>query len=318
MKTENSQRPDGRIVLLSIMLFAACCHTAVAQTATGTPSATANPSETVTNEGSGFEKSSCQCTCDGKLISATGLYKAGFLESINPFASAAAMAAKKCQDQCARTCGGITKCASQADSECGTCCDTFCTSSYSGGGGTSSNPGETPTDLCRISCKSTCKFKGTINGITDIIYMIAGMLGALMITIHGIRMVTSQDPHDRDSAKSSIIHVILALIIIAMAAALVNMFITMGNIDTGPSPTPTAVDCNKYATSEPVCNAAGGGGVCSWKAAGICMPCKDAAGKVIATCGQYWPDAATCNANVCGIGGGCVISGKACIAQTTP
>jgi len=183
------------------------------------PSASASGADS-----SGFAKASCSCTCNNiKQLNTTGIYK-GNDQTI---------AKGKCQDQCARTCGGFTNCSDQTDAGCTTCCDTFCTTYYTkGGDGSSSKPGETVTDLCKTSCKSTCKFKGTINGITDIIYMIAGLLGALMIAVHGIRMVTSQDPHDRDAAKSSIMHVIIALIIIAMAAALVNMFISMGGVGT--------------------------------------------------------------------------------------
>jgi hypothetical protein len=212
-------------------------------------------------------------------------------------------------------------CANQTEADCTTCCDTFCTGSYvKGGDGTSLAEGKTVVDLCKTSCKSTCKFKGTINGITDIIYMIAGMLGALMIAIHGIRMVTSQDPHDRDAAKSSILHVIIALIIIAMAAALVNMFISMGGLDTGTaSPAPAAVDCSKYQTSETGCNSAGGGsGKCFFKSAGNCLACKDSSGTVTATCDQYFPTANTCTGNVCGISGGCEIYSRACRAKTAP
>ena len=82
-------------------------------------------------------------------------------------------------------------------------------------------------------------------------YMTGINPGLWYIAVHGIRMVTSQDPHDRDAAKSSIIHVIIALIIIAMAAALVNMFISMGGLDTGgttasggtPAPAPSPIEC---------------------------------------------------------------------------
>jgi len=227
MKIKKS-RPDRRIMLALIILITACCHTAAAQSATSTTTTT--PSSGGSDlEQSGFTKATCTCKCNEKNISAVGILKAGTWEKI--ISVEQNTAAGKCQEQCAKTCGGRTTCANQSDSDCSTRCDTFCTSSYSGEAGTSTAAGKTPTDLCKTSCKSTCKFKGTINGITGIIYMIAGMLGALMIAIHGIRMVTSQEPHDRDAAKSSILHVTIALIIIAMASALVNMFITMGGLE---------------------------------------------------------------------------------------
>jgi hypothetical protein len=209
-------------------------------------------------EEAGFIKEKCQCTCNTKPIDSVGIYKPSSFLGITTELDPKKTAKGKCQEQCAKTCGGKTTCDNQTEAECTTCCDTFCTGSYvKGGDGTSAEPGKTVVDLCKTSCKSTCKFKGTINGITGIIYMIAGMLGALMIAIHGIRMVTSQDPHDRDSAKSSILHVIIALIIIAMAAALVDMFISMGGLDIGgtsdsgstpPAPTSCGVACTGKGT----------------------------------------------------------------------
>lgn len=180
----------------------------------------------------GFVKESCECQCNGKPLKSVGIYKPGSILGItNPLEDKAGTAKAKCEEQCAKTCGGRTDCPTAAKPDCTECCDDFCTSKYSGGSGTSTEAGKTPTDLCKASCQSTCKFKKTVNGITEIVYMIAGIIGALMIAIHGIRMVTSQDPHDREAAKSSIFHVIVALIIIALAAALVNMFITMGGLE---------------------------------------------------------------------------------------
>jgi hypothetical protein len=205
---------------------------------------TAPGSGKTATEKSGFVKKECECTCGTKKIKAVGMYKPGLLDFTGD-----QKALDNCDAQCARTCGGFTDCAKQADSECETCCTDYCSTKYSG---RSSWTGT--VNPCNAACKSTCKFKGTVNGITDIIYMIAGLLGALMITIHGIRMVTSQDPHDRDAAKSSIIHVIIALIIIAMAAVLVNMFITMGGVGTtsGDGGTP-AVGCDSLCSNNYVC-----------------------------------------------------------------
>jgi hypothetical protein len=230
MKTENT-RSDRHILLVLIILFAFCQNaSAQAAPASTTTTTTAASGGAAAKDASGFIKATCQCTCDGKKIDAVGMYKPFQVIGVTLEPGAQSKAEGKCQEQCARTCGGRTTCNNQTDAECSTCCNGFCTTKYTGEAGTSVEAGKTPTDLCKTACTSTCKFKGTINGITDIIYMIAGMLGALMIAIHGIRMVTSQDPHDRDAAKSSIFHVIIALIIIAMAAALVNMFITMGGL----------------------------------------------------------------------------------------
>ncbi len=214
---------------IRFLLALLCIFTAVMVTTTLSSSAS-TPAKSGAEE-AGFVKAECTCTCGTKTINATGLYKPGSVLGItNPLENTQATAATKCQEQCARTCGGFTNCSDQTDAGCDTCCTTYCTSSYKTGAGTSTASGSTTENPCKTSCKSTCKFRGTVNGITDIIYMAAGILGALMIAIHGIRMATSQDPHERDASKSSIIHVIIALIIIAMAAALVNMFITLGGV----------------------------------------------------------------------------------------
>jgi hypothetical protein len=260
-----------------------CCPSASGCVAAGgasaSGSATASPGGA---EASGFTKASCNCNCGTptKKITSTALYKPGMVEKI--VTDEQKTADGKCQEQCARTCGGFTTCDNQTEADCNTCCGNFCTNSYSGEAGTSSKPGETPADYCKISCKSTCKFKGTVNGITDIIYMIAGLLGALMIAIHGIRMVTSQDPHDRDAAKSSIIHVIIALIIIAMAAALVNMFIGMGGIDTSGTSSTSGV------APAPV----GGAGTCTDSSKDTTFLCSSKTGCVGANTGtgNCWSD----------------------------
>jgi hypothetical protein len=218
------------LILMALLLTSAAAIETNAISSSTTSTSTSLASSTPAKSGAeeaGFAKADCTCTCGTKTINATGLYKPGFAEQI--LTTEQNKAADKCQAQCARTCGGFTNCSDQSESGCDTCCTTYCTSSYKAGSGTTT-ASATAGDPCKTACKSTCKFRGTVNGITDIIYMAAGILGALMIAIHGIRMATSQDPHERDASKSSIIHVIIALIIIAMAAALVNMFISMGGV----------------------------------------------------------------------------------------
>ena len=70
----------------------------------------------------------------------------------------------------------------------------------------------------------------TVKGVTDIIYTIAGIIAALMIVIHGIRMLTADNPSDRTAAKNSIIYVILALVVIILAGILVGLFLKPGTI----------------------------------------------------------------------------------------
>jgi heme O synthase-like polyprenyltransferase len=71
---------------------------------------------------------------------------------------------------------------------------------------------------------------GFIKGLTEAIYLIAGVIAALMIVIHGIRMVTAQDPSDRNAAKNSIIYVLIALVIIVLAGTLVALLLKPGAI----------------------------------------------------------------------------------------
>jgi hypothetical protein len=162
-----------------------------------------------TKEGE-FWKGTCSCTCSGVGdLNASAVYKAGFLE--DP-ATASTKAINLCHEQCARNCGGFTNCSFDNDAECTTCCQPFCASLGDA------------VDKCGLSCSSTCAYRGLVDSIVQIIYYAAGVLGALMIIINGIRIVTSQDPNERTAAKNGIIYVIIALIIIILAATLVNLF----------------------------------------------------------------------------------------------
>ena len=211
------------------------------------PTSSSSIQGTYTTDGD-YIKAQCSCKCLGKDLNASAIYKKGsettngiirFLGVFNPLGAItgsitdSAMnqlegqyALYRCQEQCSRSCGGYTSCAAQSDSECNTCCNSFCADSSGGYGGDYSVP-------CGQSCSSTCAYKGLINGIVGIIYDVAGIIGALMIVIHGIRMVTAEDAHDRSAAKSSIIYVILALIVIALAGTLVSIFMNSATIPQG-------------------------------------------------------------------------------------
>jgi hypothetical protein len=150
-----------------------------------------------------FWVGTCTCQCKGVELTASVAYKPGISED------GATIAKKLCREQCARNCGGYTECPVQNDANCGTCCRTFCGSLG---------------EKCELSCSSTCSYRDLVNGIVQVIYLAAGIIGALMIVINGLRMVTSQDPNDRNAAKNGIIFVIIALIIIILAATLVGLF----------------------------------------------------------------------------------------------
>ncbi len=105
---------------------------------TTTTASSSSPSAQSGAEEAGFQTANCQCTCGAKTINATGIYKPGsFLGITNPLDTMTA--ATKCQEQCARTCGGFTTCANQTDADCDTCCTNYCATSYSSGSGTTSS-----------------------------------------------------------------------------------------------------------------------------------------------------------------------------------
>jgi len=261
----------GLILTAYIINSFAAATTTTAQGTTATTSGGAYSGD--------FVKASCECTCgkdkDGnaRKIGATGLYKAGSVAKLTQ--DEVAVAKTRCQDQCARTCGGFTDC--PKDNKCTDCCDDYCTNDYKAGDGAGTGEGD-PVEKCKASCKSTCEFRGTVNGITDIIYTVAAIAGAIMLAIHGIRLVTSGDAGTRDAAKASMAYVIMALVIIALAGAAVRMFTNMGqNIEPAPPDTGSIHDteCTKICSGNlPIdtctenCYKAG----CFFKG-GYCMGC---------------------------------------------
>ena len=151
-------------------------------------------------------KATCTCTCKGNLLSASGVYKSTFGVLDDPVLNVT----NRCQDQCARNCGGLTTSSSDDKATCASLCQGDCS-------GVTTAP-------CIESCSSTCSYNGVVNDIVTVIYEVAGVVGALMIVFYCIKMLTAQDPGERTSAKRSIIYVIIALIIIILAANLVPLF----------------------------------------------------------------------------------------------
>jgi hypothetical protein len=166
-----------------------------------------------TNNGD-FYTATCTCTCTtaggSAEVTASAVHKAMDAE---PWIQAI----KLCHEKCARICGGYTTCSSDDPSICTSCCSTFCSSNYA-------DATQKMPDKCQLSCSSTCGYKGLVNDIVNVIYYAAGTIGALMLIINGLRLITSQDPNDRSAAKNGIIYVIIALIIIILAATLVGIF----------------------------------------------------------------------------------------------
>ncbi|MEM2918497.1 MAG: pilin [Candidatus Altiarchaeota archaeon] len=145
---------------------------------------------------SSIEIEDCWCTCKGTILNANGLKGS-------------------CMDSCGRACGGQTDCSS----DCKNCCKDWCNDIGLIGGGLHG---------CLASCESTCELKKLVNEIISAILVASGIVAAIMIVIHGIRILTAQDPSSRDEAKKGILFVIFALAIIGIAGALVNLL--MGRI----------------------------------------------------------------------------------------
>ena len=243
-------------------------------------------------------KQTCTCQCLGEESSAAVLKSGG---------------EPKCQQQCARTCGGFTDCPTASGQKCSDCCDTYCNDGEKGYGGTYS-------EECKVSCKSACDFRKLVNGIRDIIYAAAGIVGALMLIIHGIRLAVSRDPQGRDDAKSSMWHVIIALIIIALAASLVDLFI---NIGLKPAPVGTSGtsgtgwdECSEcqgsMCTLDECMRISGTTSVGCYYIKGApqnaCQPCKSGV-----TCDNYIQE--ICTKNPCKIPFGCEFKDSRCIQK---
>ncbi|MEA3254200.1 MAG: pilin, partial [Candidatus Altiarchaeota archaeon] len=73
-----------------------------------------------------------------------------------------------------------------------------------------------------LQCQGDCKLRKNVGNIEGIIYGIAAGIAILMLTINGIRLLTSDDSTTRDNAKKSIIYVILSLLIIVIAVKFIE------------------------------------------------------------------------------------------------
>jgi len=83
-------------------------------------------------------------------------------------------------------------------------------------------------------------FIQTIGGVNTLLYGIAAGIAALMITLHAIRWKVAGGPHERDEAKRGIINVILGLMLIIVAATIVNLLYVKPTVVPG-----TGADCDQ-------------------------------------------------------------------------
>ncbi len=143
-----------------------------------------------------LKRTQCSCKCGEERISAKG------------FADSAEIAKERCQDMCGRSCGARTDCSD----ECESCCSGWCATITDG------------NDGCLEACKKACELRELVYSIRDLIYIAAAIVAAIMFIIHGLKLITSADPEDREDAKRSLFFVIFALIIIAISGTLVTEF----------------------------------------------------------------------------------------------
>ena len=83
-------------------------------------------------------------------------------------------------------------------------------------------------DDCRVGC-STCAVVRLACYIFNILYGIAGFVGAVLIVSAGVKWATSGDnARARDEAKEAVIHTIVGLIIVTLAVTIVLLIYTSG------------------------------------------------------------------------------------------
>ncbi len=149
-----------------------------------------------------YKTAQCTCKCGTKTISAKG------------FGTSSDDAQKSCDEMCARNCGSATECPTDDVSDCTKCCKEKVCGSFAGDA----------KAACQESCENTCGFRSILKGLTDLIYTAAGIIAAIMLVVHGLKFITSQDPDARRNAKNAILYVILALVIIGIAKFTVDTF----------------------------------------------------------------------------------------------
>lgn len=164
----------------------------------------------------GFKTVMCSCVCGEEVMPAQG------------FAKNAKEATKRCQDMCGRSCGAKTNC----NDKCESCCEGWC-----------SSIGDKSKSGCLDSCQKTCEFNKMIKGITDLIYLVAGIVAAIMLIIHSLRLISSQDPESREDAKKAIFFVIFALIVVGLANTLVREFAGKIEMPGGGEPIEQVTGC---------------------------------------------------------------------------
>lgn len=113
-----------------------------------------------------------------------------------------------CMERCGKTVGGQTAC----EDNCQSCCEEWC----------SKVKEDESREGCEGACQKTCGFKKNMSDIISLFYIASGIVAAIMLTINGMRLFSSENPARREEAKRGIWYILLALGIVVIG----GMFIT--------------------------------------------------------------------------------------------
>lgn len=259
-----------------------------------------------TNYLSYYYEAHCTCTCGGKEIKAVGLHSGDIIGDVLKDRENEKLAIAACEEQCAKSCSQHSSCADKTETGCSKCCENYCSKNYAGGDKTT----------CKTSCESKCTYKGLVYGITDIIYFVAGIVGGLMIVVHGVKMITSTDPSMRNAAKKSILYVFAGLFIISLAVTIATYFLTQSYgepqktpVEGNKEPKTGCGDCNgKNPCTEDACEKTSG---CWFSPAsgGKCLSCS-----YVSSCADY-DSVNNCEDNPCKISSSCIWENNRCIKK---
>lgn len=171
-----------------------------------------------------FWKADCHCSCgrnekgEDIIICASALVPRSIENwvglDIRGNKKAVALA---CSRQCGKNCGGYAAECDGSSGSCEECCRSYC-SDDSRYGGVSKNE-------CINACKSGCGYKKVVGDLSNLFFTVSGMVGVIMIVVHTLRLAASSDERERSEAKRSIVYILLALIIIALATSVVKLLI---------------------------------------------------------------------------------------------
>lgn len=68
-------------------------------------------------------------------------------------------------------------------------------------------------------------FTSTMQEIENILLRVGTVLGALMITIEGIKWITAQSPPERESAKKGVIYIMIGLILLKSSEKIIQFLL---------------------------------------------------------------------------------------------